>query len=75
MPEALIRVLFLDDDRGVAEVTKEALAARGIEVIALTSTVEKTVALAASEWPDAIVADIDMSAMSRRLWARAAEPT
>jgi len=61
MPGASIRVLFLDDDRGVAEVTKEALASRGIEVIGLTSTVEETVALAASERPDLIVADIDIS--------------
>jgi DNA-binding NarL/FixJ family response regulator len=61
MPKAPIRVLFLDDDRGVAEVTKEALASRGIEVIGLTSTVEETVARAASERPDLIVADIDIS--------------
>jgi len=61
MPEAPIRVLFLDDDRGVAEVTKEALASRGIDVIGLTSTVEETVARAASERPDLIVADIDIA--------------
>ncbi len=61
MPKAPIRVLFLDDDRGVAEVTKEALASCGIEVIGLTSTVEETVALAESERPDVIVADIDIA--------------
>lgn len=59
--ESPIRVVFLDDDRGIAEATREALASRGIEVISLAATVEETVARAATERPDLIVADIDIA--------------
>jgi hypothetical protein len=41
MSKAPIRALFLDDDRGVAEATKEALASRGIEVISLAATARR----------------------------------
>ncbi len=60
MPDSEIRVLFLEDDRGVAEVTKEALASRGIRVIGMAATVETTVALAARDRPDVVIADIDL---------------
>lgn len=61
MNEGLIRVLFLEDDRGPAEATMEALTSRGIAVIGLVSTVDEAVARAASDRPDVIVADIDVA--------------
>jgi Response regulator containing a CheY-like receiver domain and an HTH DNA-binding domain len=61
MPDGPIRVVFLEDERGIAEVTKEALASRGIEVIGLAATVEDAVGLAAHDRPDVIVADIDLA--------------
>ena len=60
-PHVPIRALFLDDDRGVAEGMKAALAGVGIEVTSLTMTVAETVARAASDRPDLIVADIDIA--------------
>ena len=61
MPAGPIGALFLDDDRGVAEGMKAALAGVGIEVTSLTATVAETVARAASDRPDLIVADIDIA--------------
>jgi DNA-binding NarL/FixJ family response regulator len=61
MPAGPIRALFLDDDRGVAEGMKAALAGVGIEVTSFTATVAETVARAASDRPDLIVADIDIA--------------
>ena len=60
-PGQLIRVAFLEDDRGVAEVTMEGLASRGIEVVGLVATIEAAVVLAAAERPDLFVADIDLA--------------
>ena len=60
MPAGLIRVVFLEDERGIAELTKEGLASRGILVIGLASTVQATVALAATDRPDVVVANVEL---------------
>ncbi len=60
MPADLIRVVFLEDERGIAELTKDGLASRGILVIGLAATVEATVALAATDRPDVVVANVEL---------------
>ena len=60
MPSGLIRVVFLEDERGIAELTKEGLASRGIVVIGLAATVEATVALVAADRPDVVVANVEL---------------
>jgi len=61
MPADLIRVVFLEDERGIAELTKDGLASRGILVIGLAATVEGTVALAATDRPDVVVANVELA--------------
>ncbi len=60
VPIGLIRVVFLEDERGIAELTKEGLASRGIVVIGLAATVEATVALVARDRPDVVVANVEL---------------
>jgi DNA-binding NarL/FixJ family response regulator len=60
VPSGLIRVVFLEDERGIAELTKEGLASRGIVVIGLAATVEATVALVAADRPDVVVANVEL---------------
>jgi DNA-binding NarL/FixJ family response regulator len=60
LPESPVRVVFLEDDRGIAEVMREALASRRILVIGIAATVEATVALAAEDRPDVIVANVEL---------------
>jgi len=55
------RVLFLDDERGIAEGMVAALARDGIEVIGIETDVDGAVATAATQQPDVIVADIDIA--------------
>ena len=50
MSKAPIRALFLDDDRGVAEATKEALASRGIEVISLAAPATSASEQGSTSW-------------------------
>jgi DNA-binding NarL/FixJ family response regulator len=58
---APIRVLFLEDDRGVAEATRLALMDEGIAVTAIEATVASALAALASDRPEVVVADIDLA--------------
>jgi two-component system, NarL family, nitrate/nitrite response regulator NarL len=56
-----VRVLLLDDDRGVAQGMQVALAGRGIHVVGIEPSLAGILARVVVDHPDVVVADIDIA--------------